>query len=143
MKLSNDIKLKLDTIFNKTGLVIELIEKETQLEEQYLYQLKINFNYPYVSGGRGLAFESEFWKEIRIVLEQYKLTFMYSKLNNCFIPFKNEDIKTGMYIGGMDFHDSVTSNKKYVIVAMTNNKVLVFNDLGGTSWLMKEKFLIK
>lgn len=143
MKLSNDIKLKLDVLLNKTGLVIDLVEKETQLEGQYIYQLRVNLDNPYISGGNNLNFKKELWDELYSILNEYNITFLYRNFNNCFIPFKNETKERGRYIGGMDFHDSVTSNQVYVIIGMTNNKVLVLNDYGGTSWLMKDKFRIQ
>ncbi|WP_305928112.1 hypothetical protein [Bacillus mycoides] len=49
---------------------------------------------------------------------------------------------TVRYIGGMDFHDGVTSGNVYKVIEENEHQYIVNNDLGGTSTLKKSKFVV-
>lgn len=44
------------------------------------------------------------------------------------------------YVGGMDFHDGLTTGQTYTVIEETHSQFVVKNDLGGVSRIQKSKF---
>ena len=141
-KLPNDIKLKIDALFNKTGLDIELIEERASREDFYYYKLKLHPISLYVDTNSGLKFADKFWHELKKILNNGNLNIYFDAGKRLFAIVENEVLTVGRYISDMEFYDGVSRNMTYSFLSETNERVVVFNDLGATSVLQKDKFSI-
>ena len=142
MRLTNDIKLKLDALFSKTGIDIELIEKESNWDGVYYYKLK---PYPisvYVETNYSVKFSEKFWYELNKIIQSFNMKVYCNEKKNMFVVTNRKKLNIGTYKGGMSFYVGVSDDESYVFVEEDEQSVLVLNDLGAVSKLQKEKFRV-
>ena len=100
MKLTNEMKTKVENLLSKTGLDIELIEKESNWEGVYYYQLKVHPVSVYVNVTGAVRFTEKFWYDLNKIVKSADLHVYCNEKKNTFVVTKRESLSIGTYKGG-------------------------------------------
>ena len=112
MKLTNEIKSKVENLLNKTGLDIELIENESNWEGVYYYQLKVHPVSVYVNVTGAVRFTEKFWYDLNKIIKGAGFHVYGNEKKNAFVVTERESLNVGTYKGGMEYWDGTTDGEK-------------------------------